>query len=381
MRQPTLHMAVLLALLPVASGAVRADERPSATAPAQLEGATAQAEQPDATAQAEQPSATAQAEQPSATAQAEQPSATAPSPDATEPTPSPEPGPVEHDLPSAKAPAKELPHHPAAANPPHHKSEISDETFKFRASVDLPIALGAAATWGLLAILKNQLSSSCRWCDRNANGSDGLNAFDRSARNALKWSNTSAAGTISDVSTFVVTPLFIAGLDLAAAGSPHRWRRWAMDILIISEATALSGALNYIVKYAASRQRPFVHFEMLSGVKYKTNVDDNASFFSGHTTFAFAVATAGGTVASLRHYKWAPLIWAVGMSVATFSGYLRIAADQHYLSDVIVGAVVGSAIGAGLPLLRWIRPLRERKISFGGQAGPNGALVGVYGIW
>jgi membrane-associated phospholipid phosphatase len=354
MRQPTCHVAVLLGFLRVASGTVHGEEQPSATAPA---------------------------EQPSATAPAAQPSATAPSPDASGTAPSPDSGATAPALPSAKAPANELPHHPAAANPPHHKSEISDETFKFRASVDLPIALGAAATWGLLALLQNQLSSSCRWCDRSASGGDALNGLDRGARNVFKWSNTGAAGTLSDISTFVATPLFIAGVDLAAAGSPHRWRRWAMDILIISEATAISGALNYIVKYASSRQRPFVHYEMLSGVTFKTNVDDNASFFSGHTTFAFAVATAGGTVASLRHYKLAPLIWAVGMSLATFSGYLRIAADQHYLSDVIVGSVVGSAIGAGVPLLRWIRPLRERKISFSGQGGSNGALLAVSGAW
>ena len=32
-------------------------------------------------------------------------------------------------------------------------------------------------------------------------------------------------------------------------------------------------------------------------------------------------------------------------------GYLRIAADKHYLSDVTVGAVLGTLIGAGIPLL------------------------------
>lgn len=325
---------------------------------------------------ADESGASAFAEQPSATAPAPAAGGAAPAPDSTAVAP-----PAQPELPSAKAPAKELPHHPLAANPPRHRSEVSDETFKFRASVDLPIGLGAAATWGLLAILKNQLSSSCRWCDRSSTGGDGLNAFDRGARNVFKWSNTTAAGTLSDVSTFVVTPLFVAGVGLAAAGSPHRWRRWAMDILIVAEATAISGALTYIVKYAASRQRPFVHFQLLEGIDHKTNVDDNASFFSGHTTFAFAVATAGGTVASLRHYKLAPLIWAVGMSLATFSGYLRIAADQHYLSDVLVGAAVGSAIGAGVPLLRWIRPIREAKLSFSGQAGANGALLAVSGAW
>jgi membrane-associated phospholipid phosphatase len=309
-----------------------------------------------------------------------------PSARAETPSASPEPLPPggflpRPELPSANAPAKDLPRHPLAANPPRHKSEVSDETFKFRASVDLPIALGAAGTWVLLAALKNQLSSNCRWCDTAPGGGDGLNRFDRGARNAFKWSNTRAADVTSDISTFVAIPLFITGVDLVATGSPGRWRRWAMDVLIISEATAISGGLSYIVKYAASRQRPFVHYEVINGVTYQTNADDNASFFSGHTTFAFAVATAGGTVASLRHYRLAPLIWAVGMGLATLSGYLRIAADKHYLSDVIVGGVVGSAVGVGIPLLRWIRPLREKKLSLGAQGDSNGALLSLSGNW
>jgi membrane-associated phospholipid phosphatase len=37
--------------------------------------------------------------------------------------------------------------------------------------------------------------------------------------------------------------------------------------------------------------------------------------------------------------------------MATGVGYLRIAADKHYFSDVMTGAIVGSAIGIGVPLL------------------------------
>ncbi len=297
---------------------------------------------------------------------------------ADEPPPRPSPHP---ELTPGSVPAKDLPLHPAAANPPRHKSEISDETFKFRKAVDLPIALGAAGTWILLAALQNQLSSSCRWCDRSSSGGDGLNGFDRGARRALKWHDTAAANITSDISTFVAIPIFTLTADLIATGSPHRWRRWAMDLLIISEATAVAGGLDYIVKYAVSRQRPYIHYEQLSGVMFKSTADDNASFFSGHTTFAFAVATAGGTVASLRHYELAPFIWAVGMGLATLSGYLRVAADQHYLSDVIVGGVVGSAVGVAVPLLRWIRPLREQNITLGAQAGSTGALLSIGGSW
>jgi membrane-associated phospholipid phosphatase len=59
------------------------------------------------------------------------------------------------------------------------------------------------------------------------------------------------------------------------------------------------------------------------------------------------VSTA--TVASMRHYRWAPVIWAVGLLGAATVGYLRIAADQHYFTDVLVGAVAGSSIGFAVP--------------------------------
>lgn len=45
------------------------------------------------------------------------------------------------------------------------------------------------------------------------------------------------------------------------------------------------------------------------------------------------------------------MIWTAGYALAATSGYLRIAADRHYLTDVVVGAVVGSGIGLAVPLL------------------------------
>ena len=285
------------------------------------------------------------------------------------------------ELPTASEPAKDLPLHPDAANPPRHKGTLSDETFKYRPAVDFPIVFGAAGTWIVLALLKNQLSSSCRWCETNPNGTDGVNAFDRGARNTFKWANPAAASTISDVSTFAVIPVFVLGIDLITTGSPRRWARWGVDLILISEAAAISGALNYVVKYAVARERPYVHYEKLSGTPFQSNADDTASFFSGHSTFAFAVASSAGTVASLRHYPLAPLIWTVGMGLATFSGYLRVAADKHYLSDVMVGALVGSAVGATVPLAQWIRPLREKKIALGAQTNASGAIISLNGHW
>jgi membrane-associated phospholipid phosphatase len=288
---------------------------------------------------------------------------------------------ADEELPSATAPANQLPLHPAAANPPRNPKDLSDETFKFRLAIDLPVTLAAAGTWIVLGALKNQLSSTCHWCEYNADGTDGVNGFDQGARTAFKWSNTAAAGTISDVTVFAVIPAFAVGMDLLSAGSPRRWQRFGVDFIMMAEAATVSGALVYAAKYGAARERPYAHYEHLSGVPFKANIDDNASFFSGHATFAFSVATSAGTIASLRHYRLAPVIWAVGMTLATFGGYLRVAADKHYLSDVMTGALVGSAVGVAVPLTHWIRPLRERKINIGGGGDKNGGIVTISGAF
>ena len=47
---------------------------------------------------------------------------------------------------------------------------------------------------------------------------------------------------------------------------------------------------------------------------------------------------------------WAKgLVWGSTMSVAALTAYARVAAGRHFPSDVIVGAIVGSAIGHLIP--------------------------------
>ena len=42
---------------------------------------------------------------------------------------------------------------------------------------------------------------------------------------------------------------------------------------------------------------------------------------------------------------------ATSLFFATLTGVLRLASDEHYLSDVVVAAVVGAALGVLVPLL------------------------------
>src|SRR4029077_11064630 len=44
-------------------------------------------------------------------------------------------------------------------------------------------------------------------------------------------------------------------------------------------------------------------------------------------------------------------IWIGGVGLAGSTGYLRVAADRHFLTDVLVGAAVGTAVGTLMPRL------------------------------
>jgi membrane-associated phospholipid phosphatase len=183
---------------------------------------------------------------------------------------------------------------------------------------------------------------SCKWCTPPS--------IDTSVRDSLKWSDTGKARDISDIGSFLIAPGSAVGLVMIASlgTSDSQGLRWIDDTLPIVESALVASLANQAVKIGVARQRPFAHFEDPS---VAPTVEDNLSFYSGHTTHAFAFAVSAGVVASKRGYALAPVIWTSGLLIAGTTGYLRIAADKHYFTDVVAGAAAGSAIGVAVPLL------------------------------
>ncbi len=211
--------------------------------------------------------------------------------------------------------------------------------------VDLAVTLGGAAAWITSELLKDQLAPRhCRWCETDA--------LDASARRALVWHDTATAEQLSNLTGFVVVPLAAIGLDAVAAAHENALGGTPEDVLLVAEAGVLAADVNQLAKLLVGRERPFLH-ALAPDDKLLTPhpSDNNVSFFSGHTCETFALATASGTVGELRGYRWAPLAWAVGGAFALATAYFRVAADKHWLTDVIVGAVVGAGIGFAVPYL------------------------------
>lgn len=227
---------------------------------------------------------------------------------------------------------------------------------RYDTRIDVAVTSVGGVWWLTSEMMKADLvPEKCRWCYRAEDGKDLLNPYDGWVRKRLVWKSTDTAATVSSILGFFVEPATMFGLTAVSEANERAIGRFPVDALLITEATVIAADINQIAKFAFARERPFVHYlpRAPDAVRALTDSpsDDNLSFFSGHTTLAFAVATAAGTVTTLRGYRLAPLVWGAGMTMAVSVGYLRIAADKHYFSDVMTGAVVGSIIGVGVPLI------------------------------
>ena len=214
-------------------------------------------------------------------------------------------------------------------------------------TVSWSIAAGGGAVWIGSELAKSSLApEGCRWCDT-------VPGVDRQVRQAWRWENTSAADDASDVLDFAVLPALVLGGDALLASQHGALRGWDEDAVVIVEAVVIASLLNQVVKFSVGRERPFVHALETDEEKRATEHphDNDLSFYSGHTSLAFALVGAGGTVAQMRGYRHGWLVWPVGGVLAATVGYLRIGADKHWFTDVATGAFVGGAIGVAAPYL------------------------------
>ncbi|MEZ4376444.1 MAG: phosphatase PAP2 family protein [Polyangiaceae bacterium] len=154
--------------------------------------------------------------------------------------------------------------------------------------------------------------------------------------------------------------------------------------IVYTETLAANLALNGIVKYAVGRPRPYMARMIQSDRRAKEleqadPEDAYLSFYSGHSSTAFAGAAASSILFSLRsddsvqtHFVWGAEFLAAGATAA-----LRVAAGRHHRSDVIVGVLVGTALGYGFPAAHNLDLSRIKATEMG--VGTATAILG-YGL-
>jgi membrane-associated phospholipid phosphatase len=208
------------------------------------------------------------------------------------------------------------------------------------------LALGEGA-----AALLRDTTNRCHWCDVDALGGDRLGSLDSWGLN-LRWGNgtgsaTSTAGALSwaTLATSALVPAYFAGRTSEGG-------RFARNFAIISFAAFSADALTSVVKVVAARERPYSYRLTKAGDTTPRPGSAYRSFFSGHTSVAFAATVVGSRLMNLYPAsiegkktgnrtlkKW--LLWAS----PALTAYLRVASDQHFVTDVLVGAATGYLVG------------------------------------
>lgn len=138
--------------------------------------------------------------------------------------------------------------------------------------------------------------------------------------------------------SFLVDPVVIILIGIALAFFKQT-RRFGLAVLLGLTIGAL--LTNCCLKLLVARPRPYVdetsiyrQFWLLVG----QHTESDNSFPSGHTTAAFAAATALFLRCD-RRYSWTAFIAAILVAVS------RIYLCVHFASDVLVGVIVGIISG------------------------------------
>jgi membrane-associated phospholipid phosphatase len=211
------------------------------------------------------------------------------------------------------------------------------------------------------------------WVDRaNEAHWDGPIVHDDWMRDTLRISSRSGrsdAATVSDVLDFVALGhLFLVdNLAVTAIGDSNADVAWQMFVINV-QSYALSSFANRLTKRLAQRARPYVE-----PCRRDSEVDDRCgtlsayeSFYSGHAT---STATSAGLICAHHTHlalygggaaDVATCLAAVGFTTAT--GALRIASDNHWATDVLVGHVSGYLAGYLLPTLVYYGEVRTEPL-------------------
>jgi len=196
--------------------------------------------------------------------------------------------------------------------------------------------------------------------------------FDDSARSALRAgseSGRSRAATASDIG-YLGLPVYAIGVEAGLAVWLGKGKADAAVqlALIDAEALAINGLLSRVTQKAVGRARPDA----------QPATPDNTSFFSGHTSTAFTMASALCVQhARLEVYGNAAdkVVCPAALAVAATTGILRIVADRHWASDILAGAIFGTAVGASVS---WVHLREVGAASATLSLGPDGHSL-VYG--
>lgn len=229
----------------------------------------------------------------------------------------------------AAAEAQDTASRPADASP-----------YRIKKKIDMPLtAIGIG--WSLLGFSKiynKDTSSVAQVMALNRNNIPAIDRWvaDQYSEKAFDASNVFFYGAMPLPLVLLVDPkMRLDGVKLG---------------LMYLEAMGVTGILYTSASYLHDRYRPYAYNPDAPMVRRQRGGAKN-SFYAGHValvgTSAFFIAKVYSDYHPESKFKWV-LFTAAGLATAT-TGYLRIAAGEHFLTDVLLGIGLGTLSGILVP--------------------------------
>ncbi len=180
-----------------------------------------------------------------------------------------------------------------------------------------------------------------------------VNGFDRLLMNSYNESLDKTA-TILEVASLLTTAILLT----------EDTDQYLTIGVMYLETAAVAFGTRTLLKHLVERPRPYMYFpdypqeEVASG-------DWNRSFPSGHTLMSFA----GASFASYVFWKYNPdSKWKIPVTAASYAlaattAVLRVASGNHFMTDVLAGAAIGTVIGIGIPALHTLLAKEDIEVS------------------
>ncbi len=234
---------------------------------------------------------------------------------------------------------------------PEGPAPTATAPFAFKVSPRIEASLLVLATISVIATYlagDRLIARRCPPCDKAA-----LNRLDR----AVVRPPIAGLGQLS----YVLEIAAISGPAALAVRDRGLSRALVGDLLVYTEAFALSSVLNAAVKTLVQRPGPLVYLGSYPDLAGKPS--GYRSFYSGHTAQIATALVAHAVMSRLRGRKgsWPWTVAALGtLSMAA----ARVGAGRHFYSDVAAGALAGGLVGSLVPLLHPANRVQGRR-SFG----------------
>ena len=132
-----------------------------------------------------------------------------------------------------------------------------------------------------------------------------------------------------------------------------------IDLMILTQTSLLSSTINLWVRSLSNNPRPFI-YNSKTPLNIKQAAEASSSFYSGHASGAFAMAMTTSYIFNQRfpNSEYGLIYTISSFSIASLTASLRVFSGNHYIGDILIGAIAGTSIGFLIPYLHQIKPFQ-----------------------